>query len=112
MLLSSPDLLTLTELLSGLRDRHSRIAGAIKDKIKALGDALSKCKEAHEKADQSLALITRIQAEMKELQKPIGSKVEDVQGLLDSYQVRYNKTCTYYHTNTTNIKWQCNFYLL
>ncbi|XP_075225316.1 muscle-specific protein 300 kDa isoform X2 [Lycorma delicatula] len=86
MILSEPDRLTLTDLLSGLKDRHTQIGIKIKGRIKALGDALNKAKQAHEKVEQTVALVKRVQGEMKELCKPIGSKTEDVQGMIDNYQ--------------------------
>lgn len=57
------------------------------DRTRALGDALQKCKLAQQRAEQSLAMFAKIQAELKELQRPVGNKVEDVQAMLDSYQV-------------------------
>lgn len=57
------------------------------DRTRALGDALQKCKQAQQRAEQSLAMFAKIQAELKELQRPVGNKVEDVQAMLDSYQV-------------------------
>ncbi|XP_039285327.1 nesprin-1-like [Nilaparvata lugens] len=86
MILSEPDRLTLTGQLNALRDRHSRIGVAVKGRIKALGDALEAAKFAHEKGEQTMKLVSRVQADMKELCKPVGSRAEDVQGMIDRYQ--------------------------
>ena len=39
------------------------------------------------KVDKSNALIGKVKEEMKNLAKPLGSKVEDVQDTIDAYQV-------------------------
>nr|CAD7429520.1 unnamed protein product [Timema monikensis] len=83
---SEADKLTLSEQLNAIKDRHARIAGLIRDRSNGLKDQLSQCKVAAAKVAESVQFMTGIQAELKELSKPVGSKVEDVRGMLEQYE--------------------------
>nr|CAD7605236.1 unnamed protein product [Timema genevievae] len=84
---SEADKLTLSEQLNAIKDRHARIAGLIRDRSNGLKDQLIQCKVTAAKVAESVQFMTGIQAELKELSKPVGSKVEDVQGMLEQYEV-------------------------
>lgn len=49
---------------------------------------LKQYKEAAEKIQQSVEFMQKIQADIKELNRPVSAKVEDVQNMLGSYEVR------------------------
>jgi len=84
---SEADKLTLSEQLNGMKDKHSRIAAIIRDRSDALKDQIRNCKEAAAKLEECVNFMSEIQKELKELNRPVGSKVEDVQGMLASYGV-------------------------
>lgn len=84
---SEADKLTLSEQLNGMKDKHSRIAAIIHDRSDALKDQIRNCKEAAAKLEECVNFMSEIQKELKELNRPVGSKVEDVQGMLASYGV-------------------------
>lgn len=84
---SEADKLTLSEQLNGMKDKHSRISGIIRDRSDALKDQIRNCKEAAAKVEECVNFMSEIQKELKELNRPVGSKVEDVQGMLVSYGV-------------------------
>lgn len=84
--LSDADKLKLNEELNSLRDKHARISGVIRDKTKTLQDHLKDSKEAAAKIAEAVKQMNMIKIEIKNLNKPIGSKAEDVQGMLVAYE--------------------------
>ena len=84
---SEADKLTLSEQLNGMKDKHGRISNIIRDRSDALKDQIEQCKQAAAKVEECVNFMTEIQKEIKELNRPVGSKVEDVQGMLASYEV-------------------------
>jgi nesprin-1 len=84
---SEADKLTLSEQLNGIKDKHGRISTVIQDRSEALRNQIKNCKEAAAKVEECVNFMTGIQKELKELNRPVGSKVEDVQGMLASYEV-------------------------
>lgn len=84
--ISESDRITLNELLNNLKDRHSRLAELIQDRIGILRQHILQQKETAARIAESVQFMNEIQATMKELNKPIGSKVEDVQGVLAAYE--------------------------
>lgn len=83
---SESDRLALNEILSNMRDRHSRLASLIEDRTNVLKHNIQQQREAQARLAESLQFIQAVQNELKELNRPIGSKVEDVQGILSSYE--------------------------
>lgn len=81
------DKLTLSEQLNGMKDKHGRISNVIRDRSDALKDQIKNCKEAAAKVEECVNFMSDIQKELKDLNRPVGSKVEDVQGMLASYEV-------------------------
>lgn len=77
----------LSEQLSGMQVRHAVVAGVIATRLEALRDAVRCHERALEKAKDSAKFVAAVHTQLKELSRPIGSRVEDVQGLLDNYQV-------------------------
>ncbi|XP_024081429.1 nesprin-1 [Cimex lectularius] len=86
MVLSDADRLTVNDNLRRLEQRRLKIASDIAKKVQALGEALGKFKDIKEKVNKSNVLMANVQDRMKDLSKPVGSKVEDVQGIIDEYQ--------------------------
>jgi nesprin-1 len=84
---SEADKLTLSEQLNGMKDKHGRISAIIRDRSDALKDQIKNCREAAAKVEECVHFMSEIQKELKELNRPVGSKVEDVQGMLASYEV-------------------------
>jgi nesprin-1 len=84
---SEADKLTLSEQLNGMKDKHGRISAIIQDRSDVLKDQIKNCKEAAAKVEECANFMTEIQKELKELNRPVGSKVEDVKGMLASYEV-------------------------
>lgn len=84
---SEADKLMLSEKLNSLKDKHAHIALLVKDRSDALKSQLQQYKEAAAKLADSVNYMTEIQKELKELNRPVGSKIEDVQGMLGSYEV-------------------------
>ncbi|KAK3930234.1 Nesprin-1 [Frankliniella fusca] len=83
---SEADRALLSEQLSGMQVRHAVVAGVIATRLEALRDAVRCHERALEKAKDSAKFVATVHSQLKELSRPIGSRVEDVQGLLDNYQ--------------------------
>ncbi|XP_044734627.1 nesprin-1 [Chrysoperla carnea] len=84
--ISDADKLLLSEQISDLRDKHTRIANIIRDRAADLRDKIDQYREAAKKIAESVQFMAQIQNEIKDLNKPVGSKVEDVQGMLAAYE--------------------------
>jgi len=84
--LSEPDKLTLQAYISNLQDKHKRLGGVIKDRSDAVKNNLDQFKAAAERVKQSADFMQRIQAEIKELNRPVSAKAEEVQNMLGSYE--------------------------
>ncbi|KAF5292003.1 hypothetical protein FQA39_LY14120 [Lamprigera yunnana] len=84
--ITESDKIALNDVLSTLRDRHAIIAGIITDRTSALKQNIQQQREAAARLAESLQYLEDIQNQLKELNKPIGSKVEDVQNILSEYE--------------------------
>lgn len=84
--LSNAEKLKLNDQLKGLRDRYTKIIGGIGHKIKSLDEHLKKNKEGKAKLADCVQFLNSVQQEIRDLNKPVGSKIEDVQALLSSYE--------------------------
>lgn len=84
--ITESDKILLNELLNNLKDRHSNIAAIIQDRTNALKLNIQQQRETAARLAESLQFIQDIQNQLKELNKPIGSKVEDVQAILSEYE--------------------------
>lgn len=84
--ISESDKLTLNDTLNGLRDRHSRVAALIQDRTYSLRQNIQQIRDAQQRLAESKQFIQEIQSQLKELNKPIGTKVEDVQSVLSTYE--------------------------
>lgn len=84
--LTSGDKQKLTDQLKNVRDRYDKVANLIDDRLKYLEKHIKEYLEAKQKVTDYIQFMGLIQAEIKNLNKPVGSKIEDVQDLLQSYE--------------------------
>lgn len=84
--ISESDKLALNDLLNNLNTRHANIAGLIQERTNALKQNIAQQKEAASRIAESMRFIQDVQGQLKDLNKPIGSKVEDVQNVLSVYE--------------------------
>jgi len=84
--LNNPDKLKLNEQIKNLKDRYNKTTSNINDRIKLIHDYIKKHKEAKAKLTDCVQFLNKIQQEIRDLNKPIGSKVEDVKVLLEAYE--------------------------
>lgn len=84
--ISESDKIYLNEMLTNLKDRHNRISALIQDRTNALKANIQQLRDAQSRVAESVQFVNEIQSQLKELNKPIGSKVEDVQNVLSSYE--------------------------
>jgi nesprin-1 len=84
--ISETDKFGLNETLNNMRDRHGRISALIQDRTNALKQNIQQLKDAQSRIADSVQFVNEIQNQLKELAKPVGSKVEDVQNVLTTYE--------------------------
>lgn len=84
--LSNAEKLKLNEQLKNLKDRYAKIMNGINEKIRNLQENIKKYKDAKAKLAECVQFLNTVQQEIRDLNKPIGSKIEDVQSLLSSYE--------------------------
>lgn len=95
--LSDSNKLQLKEQVNILSDRFARINAIINDKKNILLKHIKEYKDAAAKIAAALEFLNEIQNKLKALNKPIGSKVEDVQPIIQAYEsiladLKKNKT--------------------
>lgn len=84
--LSNPDKLKLNDDLKNMKDRYNRINNNIQDRVNSLNDHIKKYRDAKSKLADCMAFLSHIQQRLRDLNKPIGSRIEDVQDLLGAYE--------------------------
>ncbi|XP_032294435.1 muscle-specific protein 300 kDa isoform X26 [Drosophila virilis] len=84
--LSNADKLKLNDDIKNMKDRYGRIKQTIDDRVNALGDHIKKYKDAKNRLAECSQFLGNIQQRMRELNRPIGSRIEDVQDLLGAYE--------------------------
>ncbi|XP_038215060.1 nesprin-1 [Zerene cesonia] len=84
--LSDSNKLQLKEQVNVLSDRFARINAMIHDKKNILLKHIKEYKDAAAKIAAALEFLNEIQNKLKALNKPIGSKVEDVQPIIQAYE--------------------------
>nr|XP_022915902.1 nesprin-1 isoform X7 [Onthophagus taurus] len=84
--ISESDKITLNEQLKNIKDRYAQIVDVIQDRTNSLKYHLHQQRDAAQKIAESLQFMQEIQNALKDLNKPIGSKVEDVKNILQSYE--------------------------
>ncbi|CAG9785832.1 unnamed protein product [Diatraea saccharalis] len=84
--LSDSNKLQLKEQVNILSDKFARINAIINDKKNILLKHIKEYKDAAAKIAAALEFLNEIQNKLKALNKPIGSKVEDVQPIIQAYE--------------------------
>ncbi|XP_032455805.1 nesprin-1 isoform X11 [Nasonia vitripennis] len=84
--ISDADKLELSELLKNMKEAHSRVSGVINERAAALQKSIDEAEEVAARVAEAVQFMTDIQQELQELNKPIGSRVEDVEGMLAAYE--------------------------
>lgn len=92
MKLNNLDSITITDTLSLLKNRFTRVVNTINEHHSHLGKMLEKYKDIHRKIEDSMLLIQKIENELKELNQPIGRNVEDVYERTAAYQVIFENS--------------------
>lgn len=80
------DKLELSEQLKNMKDAHRRVAGVINERAAALQASIAEAEQAAARVAEAVQFMTEIQRELQELNKPIGSRAEDVEGMLSTYE--------------------------
>jgi len=87
MLLCESDLLKISDQILSLENRQKRTKAMIKDRIEMLGQHLEKMKNISKTIEESKLMISKVQSSMQELNRPVGSTVDDVKNVITSYEV-------------------------
>lgn len=80
------DKLELNEQLQNMKEAHGRVAGIINERALALQKSIDEAEESLARVAEAIQYMTDVQKELHELNKPIGSRVEDVEAMLDAYE--------------------------
>lgn len=89
--LSEVDRLNLTCQVKNLTDKFNLLVLKLKERYNGIVDNIKQLKESQKQIAEYTQFILSIQQAIKELNKPIGSKTEDVQNLLKEYENILNK---------------------
>ncbi|XP_033150837.1 nesprin-1 [Drosophila busckii] len=84
--LSNADKLKLNDDIKSMKDRYARIKQTIDDRNAALAEHIKKYKDAKNRLADCSQFLGSIQQRLRELNRPIGSRIEDVQDLLGAYE--------------------------
>lgn len=84
--LSNAEKLKLNDQLKLLRDRFNKINLNISNKTHLINDNIRRYKDGKAKLAECIEFLNRIKQEIRDLNKPVGSTVEDVQNLLTAYE--------------------------
>lgn len=83
---SDVDKQELSKQLNDMKEAHGRIAGVINERAIALQKSIDEAEEAAARVAEAIQFMTNVQKELQDLNKPIGARVEDVEGLLSAYE--------------------------
>lgn len=87
MKLNHLDSITITDAMSVLKTRFSRVMAGLEERISRSRNLLEKCNVSRCKANETLELIRKTEERLKELNRPVGRNVEDVYERIAAYQV-------------------------
>lgn len=87
MLLCESDMLKISDQILSLGNRQKRTKAMIKDRIEMLGQHLEKMKNISKTIEESKLMFSKVQSNLQELNRPVGSTVEDVKDVIMSYEV-------------------------
>lgn len=83
---SDADKQELSEQLKNMKEAHGRVAGVINERALALQKSIDEAEEAAARVAEAIQFMSDIQKELQDLNKPIGARVEDVEGMLAAYE--------------------------
>ena len=84
--ISDADKLELSEKLKNMKEAHSRVASVINERASALQKSIDEAEEVAARVAEAVQFMTDIQQQLQDLNKPIGSRIEDVEGMLAAYE--------------------------
>lgn len=87
MKLCESDVLKNSDQILSLENRQKRTKAMIKDRIEMLGQYLEKMKHISKTIEESKKMISKVQSNLQELNRPVGSTVDDVKNMIMSYEV-------------------------
>lgn len=87
MKLCESDVLKNSDQILSLENRQKRTKAMIKDRIEMLGQYLEKIKHISKTIEESKKMISKVQSNLQELNRPVGSTVDDVKNMIMSYEV-------------------------
>ena len=84
--ISDADKQELSEQLKSMKDAHNRVANIINERSAALQSSIDEIEKISARVAEAVQFMTEIKEELQDLNKPIGSRVEDVEGMLTTYE--------------------------
>lgn len=93
MVLCESDTLTISDHILSLENCQKKTKASIKDRISMLEQYLEKMKNISKTIEESKLRISKVQANLQELNRPVGSTEDDVKDMIISYEV---SCCTYF----------------
>jgi len=87
MVLCEPDTLKISDQILSLENSQKRTKSMIKDRIEMIGQYLEKMKNISKFVEESKKMIHKVQSNLQELNRPVGSTVDDVKDMIESYEV-------------------------
>lgn len=82
--LNNADRLKLNEQLKTAKDRFNK--PTISDRIRVIEEHIKRYKAAKDKLNESILLMSKLREEIRQLNKPLGSRIEDVQSLIMTFE--------------------------
>lgn len=80
--LNNADKMKLNEQIKNLKDKYNK--PTISDRIKTIQDHIKRYKESKAKLAECIEFFNKLKQEIRDLNKPVGCKVEDVKALIDT----------------------------
>nr|XP_050869210.1 muscle-specific protein 300 kDa [Vespula vulgaris] len=84
--ISDADKQELSEQLKCMKEAHDRVANVINERANNLQKKIDEAEEAAARVAEAVQFMADIQKELQDLNKPIGARIEDVEGMLVAYE--------------------------
>ncbi|ODN01313.1 Nesprin-1 [Orchesella cincta] len=88
--LNEPDRQILTDKLSNLTTKMGVLSGNINDKVGSVQAAINDLQQVSNIVEESAKYLNQLKAEISTLNRPVGSIIDDSQGLLSNYEKLLN----------------------
>lgn len=69
-----------------MKEAHDRVANVINERANNLQKKIDEAEEAAARVAEAVQFMADIQKELQDLNKPIGARIEDVEGMLVAYE--------------------------